>query len=112
MAIAFVAAADLGNNGGGGAYTVSYTVGAGSDRLLVVALVGAVVPTDNITGVTYAGVSMTLINKRIPSTGRCSYLFYLLNPASGANNIVVTNSSNEFIIPQAADYTGVKGNSQ
>ncbi len=105
MAIAFVGAADLGNNGGGDDLTVAYTVGGGSDRLLVVGVVGDT-GSDLISGVTYNGTAMTLADSFAPGN-RYSYLFYLLNPSTGSNNVVVTNSSNCYILAQAADYSGV-----
>jgi hypothetical protein len=108
--IAFVNAADLGRNLGVTSVTASYTCGSGSNRLLVVGVLGDA--TDFITGVTYAGASMTLINKQQAGTQRWSYLFYKLNPASGANNVVVSASSSTDIYAGAADYTGVKSSGQ
>jgi hypothetical protein len=104
--IAFHAAADLGNNGGSAtSYTHSYTVGVGTNRVLFVCLIGDTA-ADDVTSVTYAGTSMTLINKR--SEARKSYLFYLINPASGANNIVISASTAHYLLGGAADYSGVK----
>lgn len=117
MSIAFNAAADLGNNGGTtNSLTASYTCGSGSNRLLVVGLVG---DTDNgnddITSVTYGGVAMTLAKKSASATGgtlRYDYIYYLLNPASGANNVVINCTNNHFLLAVAADYTGVKQSGQ
>lgn len=114
MAIAFVAAADLGNNGGSGAtYTASYTVGSGSNRLLVVGVEGDLIAgdTSDPISVTYAGVNMTFIAHDI-TVIRGIYLYYLLNPASGANNVVITFGGSHFILGTAADYTGVKQSAQ
>jgi hypothetical protein len=110
MAIAFHASADLGNNGGTStSLTVSYTCGAGANRALVVTVEGQV-NSDVITGATYAGASMALAAKIAPASSvqRYQYLFYLLNPASGANNVVISaTGGNTYIIACAADYTGV-----
>lgn len=103
-------AKDLGNSGGGSSsFTASYTVGSGSNRLLVVAVAGDS-STDKITGVTFNGTSMTLANK--VQGGRWLYLFYLLNPDSGTHNVVVSASSADFILAAAADYIGVAQSGQ
>lgn len=86
---------------------------SGNNRLLVV-----VVNLDNnpgqgdvLTGVTYGGVAMTLIQKILGAgttyTNRYSYMFYLLNPASGANNIVITTSISTRMDAVSASYNGV-----
>jgi hypothetical protein len=112
VAIAFNAAADLANNGGTGtSYTKSYTVGSGSSRFLLVMFQGDVVGgSDDITSVTYGGVAMTQMLKNtagVSGTNRVIYFYGLANPASGANNVVVSYSAAHYIIMQAADYTGV-----
>lgn len=115
MAIAFVNAADGGNNGGStSSLTFPYTVGSGSNRLLVVPFAGdSGSGADNITSVAYGGVAMTLAKKSVvTSQDRFVYLYYLLNPASGANNVVITAGTNHFILAGAADYTGVKQSAQ
>lgn len=109
MAIAFVGAADGGNNGGTtSSRTFSYTCGSGSGRLLVVNFAGdTVAGSDNVTSVTYNSIAMTLIAKTVTGGSRFNYAYYLLNPASGANNVVITVGSNHYIIANAADYSGV-----
>lgn len=113
MAIAFVAGADGGNNTGGTGLTYSYTCGSGANRLLVVGVAGDAT-VDDVTGVTYAGVSMTLAAKKAATgtNNRVSYLFYLLAPATGANNVVISASTAHYILSGAADYTGVKQSAQ
>jgi hypothetical protein len=109
MAIAFNASADLGNTGGGtSTLTTAYTCSSGSNRLLVVGVIGDTT-LDNVTGVTYNGVAMTLAVKQttVFSNNRVTYLFYLLNPASGSNNVVISASVAEYLFGLAADYTGV-----
>lgn len=74
----------------------------GADRLLIVIVRGNT--TDTGASVTYGGVSMTQFNKvQIPGD-RWVYAFYLLNPASGSNNVVITGTVNRTI---AYSYTGV-----
>lgn len=112
MAIAFVNAADLGNNSGNLNLTSAYTVGGGTNRLLVVAVIGDTGANDNIVGVTYGGVAMTLAAKHAGGE-RYTYLYLLLNPASGPNNVVVNNGNTAtWIIAGAADYTGVRQSAQ
>lgn len=109
MAIAFVGSADGGFSGFGGAssYSYSYTCGSGTNRLLVVNVVGDA-SSDFITGVTYGGNSMTLLSKQ---GGRWQYFFYLFNPPSGSNTVSITASSScDFIFSGAADYSGVLQN--
>ena len=65
----------------------SHSVGSGSNRALVVGVVGACVPS-----VTYGGVALThsgqvFNNNRTPST---TDLFVLANPATGTNTVQVS----------------------
>ncbi len=85
--------------------TYSHTVGAGSNRALCLSVVGHT--TDLVTGATYNGVSMTLVDKF--STGSLwHYGFYLNAPAAGANNVVVSASGTcTHIFGSSASYTGV-----
>jgi hypothetical protein len=103
---------DGGNNGGSTAsLTYAYTVGTGSNRLLVVNLIGDTV-ADDITSVTYGGVAMTLVQKlQAPSNNR-QYMYYLLNPASGSNNIVIKAGSSHYLVSQAASWSNVRQSSQ
>ncbi len=115
MAIAFVSAADLGDNSNTtNNLTASYTCGSGLARLLVVAIIGdelSVTAQDDITGVTYAGTTMQLGAKLADNTGtkppRYTYLYHLINPTSGANNVVINCTNTHYIAALAGDYTGV-----
>ncbi len=70
--------------------TLSFTTGSGSNRLL---LVGAETGAgETYTAVTYNGTSMTQLSTQDSGTTHIE-LWYLLNPASGAHNIVGTLSS-------------------
>jgi hypothetical protein len=103
---------DGGSNGGSTtSLTYSYTVGSGSNRLLVANLIGD--PSiDDISSVTYAGTSMTLIGKARAPSGNWQYLYYLLNPSSGSNKVVVTAGSAHYLISQAASWYNVRQSSQ
>lgn len=79
----------------------------GSDLVLIV---GVMVGTGNtVSGVTYNGVSMTQINTQAigGATFDNMYLFRLVAPATGSNNVVITASASTFIYSTAASYTGV-----
>lgn len=87
--------------------TLSFTVGSNDNRLL---LVGIIDSTDSTTGVTYDGVAMTEEISENTSSG-VAKIFSLVNPSTGANDIVATRStgSNEFSI-LAASYYNCNGN--
>lgn len=110
MAIAFDASAS-GNNAGASSLTIAHTC-TGSDRLLLVGVFCQETPTsyDVVTGVTYNGVAMTQLAKidcGIAVQG--VYLYGLLAPATGANNIVVSASTTTDVLElKSLSYTGVK----
>jgi hypothetical protein len=114
MPISFVGASDLGNNGGTtNTLSTSYTVGSGSNRLLAVGLIGdSFGGSDDITSVTYNGVSMTLAAKHTTGGERNTYLYYLLNPASGSNTVAITSTNTHYLLAGAADYDGVRQSGQ
>lgn len=104
MAIAFDAAVD------GGLVTAtsltwSHTC-TGSNLALVVGTLGDLT-SDLITGVTYNAVAMTKLGViKIPAD-RFMTLWGLINPSTGAHNIVATASSSSVIGGVSASYTGV-----
>jgi len=77
----------------------------GSNRGLFVGVEGD--GGDLLTGATYAGVAMTLIDKRQRTAGRFEYMFYLAAPATGANNVALTAGGAIQMRSVAASYTGV-----
>lgn len=112
--ISYATSTDGGNNGGSGnSRTWSHTVSSGTDRYLLVGFVGDVSSgADDVSSVTYNGVSMTLIAKQLQGAtngNRWTYVYGLANPATGANNVVVTFSSSHWILAGSIEYTGVKG---
>lgn len=84
--------------------TTSFTT-SGSDRALVVYVEH---PTSSTVTCTYAGVSMTAVHSAVSGGLNLVTAFILLNPASGANNIVSTRTggANDMSY-MAASYTGV-----
>ena len=96
MAIAFDAAARTDAGANQTTATVSHTC-TGSDRILFVQAISND-DGDTVTGVTYNGVAMTKIGSSVgvPPAGSSSNflsMWYLIAPATGANNVVVTRST-------------------
>jgi hypothetical protein len=86
----------------------NHTVGSSADRILLVYLTSNL--NDQVTGVTYNGVSMTQLVKkgRNQDNAVWSYIYYLVNPASGTHSVAVSlASSDTFFMGAAASYTGV-----
>jgi len=106
MAIARDAAVDGGLGIGVTSLTWAHTC-AGSDRVLFVTAFGDV-NNDVITGATYAGVTMTLVDKLVAGTDRYVYQFVLFGPAPGSNNAVVSASSPIAIAAHSVSYTGAQ----
>lgn len=91
--------------------TFAHTI-TGSDTILFVGATG--VDFEVVTGVTYAGTAMTLITKKsaVGGTNNTIYLYYLINPTTGNNNVVISRSGTGYIGGVSASYTGVKQSSQ
>jgi hypothetical protein len=86
--------------------TYSFTVGSsGTNRML---FVGVRVTSTATPTVTYAGASMTLVKSATFNFGAdVNYLFALVAPATGANNVVVTVGTSSGLVSSAVSYTGV-----
>jgi hypothetical protein len=106
MAIAFDAVTNGSFTGGGASRTFSHTCG-GTNRIL---FVNVHTNTDVVTGVTYNSVAMTRVNGQ--ATDFYITTWVLMNPASGANDVVVTCSASTNIIPNAISYSGVSQSGQ
>jgi hypothetical protein len=68
-----------------------------------------------VTGVTYIAVAMTLVGKVLTTQGsndRWVYLWVLVAPATGTNNVVITASSATSLWGVAAEYTGASQTGQ
>jgi hypothetical protein len=114
-AIQRLGSADLGNNtGAAGPWTVSYSVNAASNCLVVSVTGGYGPAVDDITGVTYAGFPMIKAGYAAGSASpvqRSQYAWYLFNPVTGTNSLVFTNNasgSDTYFMAVAADYSNVK----
>lgn len=105
MAIAYdSSAANTANPGT--SVTVSHTT-SGDNRLLMLGVITNDT-TDKVTGATYNGVAMTRLDSQAAaSTGFYGFIYYLVAPATGANNLVVSRSDSNLIGAMSASYTGV-----
>ena len=90
-------------------HTFSHTC-TGSDLILFVTATSA---NGGVTGVTYNSVPMTQINSTVTDTVvLTTSLWYLINPATGANNVVISTSSATGTTGSSASYTGVSQTGQ
>ncbi|NTW31404.1 MAG: hypothetical protein HGB12_02025 [Bacteroidetes bacterium] len=109
-AIAFDASSTFGESQTSSA-TFSHTC-SGANRILFVG--GWVRGVSNfVTSITYNGIPMTQIGNQIDVLNNGGYhdkvfLFYLINPTSGTNNIIVTYTSTNWQCVSAVSYTGAK----
>ncbi len=102
MAIAFDAASGR-HTGTASSATLAHTC-SGSDRVLVVSI--KVAAGNTVSGVTYAGVAMTqLVTGTTPTVATRAYMFILVAPALGTNNIVATFSGSNAFGMSGASYT-------
>src|SRR3990167_3323028 len=87
--------------------THSHTGNSGANRLLV-AVVAHDSDADTIDVITYAGVTMTLA-ATLTGGGEAALvaMYYLVAPATGANNFVITFSGSGDSGAMLADFTGV-----
>lgn len=103
MAIAFDATS-VGTQVNSNTKSWSHTC-TGSDLILFVSCMSNT--SDDITSVTYNSVSMSLVGKvQYPGSGRWTYLYVLVNPATGINTITMTASGVSFLQGTATSYTG------
>lgn len=105
MAISFDTATGS-NNSGASILTYSHTC-TGSNLMLFVGIWNE--DGDTNTGVTYNGVSMTLVGKHINQGSTWfQYLYYLVSPTTGAHNVVISRStSSGRLRGDSSSYAGV-----
>ena len=84
-----------------------HSVSSLSNRLLVVGCWTN--SPSQVTGITYNGVSMTLVEAQSPnwSTVNNVVLYYLLSPAVGTNNISVTQTGSSYLYCAGGTYANV-----
>lgn len=103
MAISRVNSTTYGTSGPSITYAFDCT---GSNILIVGLSLGS---SNTCSGITYNGISMTQLNTQNigGSTFMNTYLFYLINPATGSNNVVVSTSGTGFHWGYASCFSGV-----
>lgn len=90
----------------GTSLTFSHTVGAGSDKILIVGV--GLYSNKAVSGITYNGVSLNFLAKQSRGSPNVwTELWYLKNPDSGTHDIVITNSITR-IVGGASSYFGVE----
>jgi hypothetical protein len=98
-------------NTGGATISQDFTC-SGNNRILFAGIVNFA-PTDDVEAPTYGGVAMTLVGKQGFNTEASpddwSYLYYLINPASGTNTLSVTRTDTTSSMHLVGvSYTGAK----
>src|SRR5438045_542003 len=83
--------------------TFSHTT-SGSNRILFVSATSN--GGGSVTGVTYNGVSMAEIAHHTDVNGPTQYLFHLVGPALGTNNVVINLTTGVLGVGSAVSYTG------
>jgi hypothetical protein len=96
------------NSGDANSFAHSHTV-SGSNRLLVVEVALSDGDADErVSSVTYAETSLTRLTEIVYSgDGPRVDVWYLVNPPTGANNVVVTQAGENEVAIGAISYTGV-----
>lgn len=91
--------------------TFSHTTG-GSDRILFcMAYINEGSGQDRVSGITYNGDAMTLVDKNLIASDY-TYLFYLIAPDTGTNDVVISLNSSVGILGACGSYTGADQTSQ
>ena len=107
MAIAYDLATDFPTTASGTSATLTGHTVTGTNTVIFVSfyLVGS---SDFVTGVTWAGVSLTQLAKSQLYSNRYHYIYGLVGAATGANDVVISlSSADQCIRPIVASYTGV-----
>lgn len=111
MAIAYDTKNNATTGGGASSLTFAHTC-TGSDLILFVFTVNHS-HLGTMTGVTYGGVSMTLMESNDAPDNKGQRLWYLIAPATGANNVVASkDDSSGWIDAIAVSYTGASQTGQ
>lgn len=108
MAIAYVNSTD-GGTGSAPSLTFAHTT-SGTNRFLVVHVLGDSAASNPITGVTYNSVSLTKVQEIRKAGGTRYWIssWVLSNPASGSNNVVISASSGNLFGNIAVTYSGAQ----
>lgn len=105
MTVVFSSAAVISKVTPAPSFNQSFTVNSASNRLLIVCL--AVEAGATLNGVSYAGTNMEFYG-----TASFFRIYYLVNPASGSNNITMhLNTSYMYVGGWASDWSGASQSS-
>jgi hypothetical protein len=96
-------AASSGTGEGVDSVTVEHTIASNNDRLLLVGISTDVV----VDSVTYGGAAMTELGEASISAVVGSIFYYLLNPSTGANDIVASFGASGNMVVGATSWYGV-----
>ena len=103
-AIAFDAVSSAATaNAGATTLTFSHTVGAGTNRILIVGVSLETIGTTTVSSITYNGVSLTYIGNITRNSIR-SEMWKLLAPPTGTYNVVVTVSASTRFVSRSSAY--------
>lgn len=109
MAVALDATSQ-GTVSGAASLTISHTVGSGSNRYLLVAVI-CTNSTDYLAAgsCTYGGVSMgsPVVTKDAGASNTYTYVWGMVAPASGTANVVITPSGSAYLDCLVMSFTGV-----
>ena len=109
MAIFFDSAAHVYTPGNGSNLSTSVT-NSGGNLMIVGFWIGLGTGAPTLTTVTYNGVAMTQIPSQTASiASQIFYVYYLVNPAKGANTLAIshTGGGNCYTYAYVATYSGV-----
>lgn len=104
MAIALDTSTAVSVTGSGTSLTYAHTA-SGTNRILFVPC-ASINGSHTITGVTYNGVAMTEIGHAATQGNFFTYLWCLIAPDTGTNNVVITAGGTNKIAGGAVSYTG------
>lgn len=96
------------NTIGSAATSLTYSKTNTGANLMLIVFVENANQADDITGITYNGVSLTQVRKRLTAVGNFpQYAYALQAPATSANNIVISWTTSKQARSVALSYTGV-----
>lgn len=105
MAISFISGTST--NGSASSFTFAHNIPTTSNAILFVDI-GLRTTTSSGTGVTYSGVNMTrLADLNDSGANDRQEIWYLLNPPTGNNNVIVTLAASSKAAIGAVSYNGV-----
>lgn len=90
--------------------TFAHTMAAGEGRIIVVGTVCKYTVGRWVSGITYGGEALAKLTRVLWNTTHYIELWYLVNPPTGVNNVIVTYTGNTYDACVSLSYTGVDPN--